>query len=88
MPINTAAVPGVMKIGGVFANLEELLSMLQNSGISYKNSYIHGCLKTDTVWSVLEMQLQANRLTDIAVAKIGTVAPHAWKQKNYPRRIY
>ncbi|GFY53290.1 uncharacterized protein TNIN_346341 [Trichonephila inaurata madagascariensis] len=36
MPVNTAAVSGVMKIGGGFANLEELLSTLDIPPLSSK----------------------------------------------------
>ncbi|GFY75637.1 hypothetical protein TNIN_190351 [Trichonephila inaurata madagascariensis] len=38
MPVNTAVVSGVMKIGGGIANLEELLSTLDISPLSLKRT--------------------------------------------------
>ncbi|GFQ99293.1 uncharacterized protein TNCT_393461 [Trichonephila clavata] len=44
--------------------------------------------ETGTEWSALEQQLRTNRLTDIAVVKIGTVAPRAWKQILFKKDLY
>ncbi|GFQ68861.1 uncharacterized protein TNCT_79871 [Trichonephila clavata] len=164
MPVNTAAVSGIMKIGGGFANLEEFLSTLDIPPLSSKTyqkehntiatawekvaeremysaameekqlavqageigpdgfptltvvvmvvgqsdhigTIIHLCperlqlwdfeqkklytwvSETDTVWSALEQQLRTNRLAGIAVVKIGTVAPQAWKQTLFKKDL-
>ncbi|GFQ80572.1 uncharacterized protein TNCT_554071 [Trichonephila clavata] len=120
MPVNTAAVSGIMKINGAWekvaeremycAAMEEKQLAVQAGemgpdGFPMLTVVVDGCWaklqlwdfeqkklytwmsETDTLWSALEQQLRTNRLTDIAVVKIGTVAPRAWKQTLFKKDL-
>ncbi|GFR15212.1 uncharacterized protein TNCT_287061 [Trichonephila clavata] len=131
MPVNTAVVSGIMKIGGgfckfgrIFIHLWKKKQLAVQAGeigpdgfptltvvwmvvgqSDHIGTIIHLCpewlqlwdfeqkklytwvSETDTVWSALEQQLRTNRLAGIAVVKIGTVAPQAWKQTLFKKDL-
>ncbi|GFR00665.1 uncharacterized protein TNCT_152841 [Trichonephila clavata] len=71
MPVNTAAVSGIMKIGGGFANLEEFLSTLDIPPLSSK-TYQKEHNTIATAWEkVAEREMYSAAMEEKAISSSG-----------------
>ncbi|GFR16507.1 uncharacterized protein TNCT_681021, partial [Trichonephila clavata] len=95
MPVNTAAVSGIMKIGGGFANLEEFLSTLDIPPLSSK-TYQKEHNAIATAWEKVaeremysaameekQLAVQAGEIGPDGFPTLTVVADGCWAKRSY-----